>query len=252
MHIVVLAAAAGLDPGHAVAEGDSAYAHRDLAAARSFYEAALSAPDSFPALWRLARVESEMGEDAKGKEQQELIGSSVLHARAAVRVAPDSALGHEWLAVTLGRKALKEGAKKKLALAREIKSEVDRALALNPQSARAYHVRAIWNRELASLNLVERMAANTVLGGVPKGASMENAVHDLERAVELDPGNINHHLELGRTWLQLDRQDDARRELERAVALAPGATARDPRYLEEARALLARLPRGADRDSLPR
>jgi regulator of microtubule dynamics RMD1/3-like protein len=145
MHIVVLAAAAGLGPGHAVAEGDSAYAHRDLAAARSRYEAALSAPDSFPALWRLARVESEMGEDAKGKEQQELIGSSVLHARAAVRVAPDSALGHEWLAVTLGRKALKEGAKKKLALAREIKSEVDRALALNPQSARAYHVRAWWS-----------------------------------------------------------------------------------------------------------
>jgi len=122
---------------------------------------------------------------------------------------------------------------------------------LNPQSARAYHVRAIWNRELASLNFVERMAANTVLGGVPKGASMENAVHDLERAVALDPGNINHHLELGRTWLQLDRKDDARRELERAVALAPGATARDPHYQQEARALLARLPR-SDRDTLPR
>jgi len=252
MHIVALALAAAADPGSAVAEGDSAYARHDLAAARSHYEAALAAPDSFPALWRLARVESELGEDAKGKEQQELIGSSVLHARAAVRVAPDSALGHEWLAVALGRKALKEGPKKKLALAREIKSEVDRALDLNPQSARSYHVRAIWNRELASLNFVERMAANTVLGGVPKGASLENAVHDLERAVELDPGNINHHLELGRTWLELDRKDDARRELERAIALPPGATARDPHYQEEARALIARLPRSADRDTLPR
>jgi len=251
MHLIVLALGLASDPGSAVAEGDSAYTRNDLAAARSRYEAALAAPDSFPALWRLARVESELGEDARGKEQQELIGSSVLHARAAVRVAPDSALGHEWLAVTLGRKALKEGPKKKLALAREIKSEVDRALDLNPQSARAYHVRAIWNRELASLNFVERMAANTVLGGVPKGASMENAVHDLERAVALDPGNINHHLELGRTWLQLDRKDDARRELERAVALAPGATARDPHYQQEARALLARLPR-SDRDTLPR
>jgi len=197
---------------------------------------------AFADLWRLARVESEMAEDATGDERRELIAWAEQHARAAVRVAPDSALGHEWLAIVLGRKALKEGPKARLAMSREIKSEVERALALDPASARAYHVRALWNRKVASLNLVERLAANTVLGGVPKGASMENAVRDLTRAVEIEPWFVSHRLELGRTYLQLDRTDDARRELERAVSLPPGASPRDARLKEEARALLARMP----------
>jgi tetratricopeptide (TPR) repeat protein len=227
----------------ALAGGDSAYARANLALARSRYATALSAaPDSFPALWRLARAESEMAEDATGAEQKQLIASAELHARAAISVAPDSAAGHEWLAVVLGRKALHEGPKARLAMAREIKTEVDRALELNPSSARAWHVRGRWNRELASLNLMERLAANTVLGGVPKGASMENAVRDLERAVALDPGFINHHLELGRTYLQLHRTEEARRELTRAASLTPGASPRDARYQQEARELLARLP----------
>ena len=237
-------------PQRLLEEGDSLYALGRFAEARQRYEG-LSA-DTFPALWRLARVESDMAEDAKGDERKQRIASAEQHARAAIRVAPDSALGHEWLAAVLGRKALKEGPKSKLSMAREIKSEVDRALELNPNSARAYHVRGRWNRELASLNAMERLAANTVLGGVPKGASMENAVRDLERAAALEPGTINHHLELGRTFLQLHRTEDARRELERAISLTPGASPRDARYQQEARALLARLPRGSARDTTPR
>jgi len=165
-----------------------------------------------------------------------------MHARAAVKVTPDSAQGHVWLAVALGRQALKEGAKTKLALAREIKSEVDRAITIDPGIGRAYHVRALWNREIASLNFFERAAANSVLGGVPRGATMENAVHDLQRAIELEPDYVNHHLELGRTLADLKRWDDARRELERAVALPPTSNPRDPRYQADARALLAKLP----------
>jgi tetratricopeptide (TPR) repeat protein len=226
----------------AIAQGDSAYARADLPQARSQYASALAASqDSFPALCRLARVESEMAEDVAGDEQKQLVMSAEQHARAAVRVAPDSAAGHEWLAVVLGRKALHEGPKRRLALAREVKAEADRALELNPNSGRAFHVRGRWNREVASLNFVERLGAGA-LGGVPKGASMENAARDLERAVALDPGFINHHLELGRTYLQLHRTEDARRELERAVSLAPGASPHDARYQQQARELLARLP----------
>jgi tetratricopeptide (TPR) repeat protein len=229
---------------------DSLYRAGRFAEARAALE--WKSATSFAALWRLARVESEMAEDATGAERRELIAWAEQHARAAVRIAPDSALSHEWLAIVLGRKALKEGPKKKLALSREIKSEADRALELNPASARAHHVRALWNRKVASLNLVERLAANTVLGGVPKGASMENAVSDLARAVELEPGFIHHRLELGRTYLQLDRVEEARRELERAASLPPGASPRDARHQEEARVLLARLPRHGARDTLPR
>ena len=149
------------------------------------------------------------------------MASAVEHAREAVKTAPDSAAGHLELAVALGRQALKEGPKTQLSLSREIKSEVDRALAIDPALGRGWHVLAIWNRKLASLNFVERTVAKTVLGGVPKGATMENAVAHLQKAIALEPDYVNHRLELGRTFMQLKRTAEARRELERAVALPP-------------------------------
>jgi len=225
----------------AVAAGDSAYARADLAAALPHYQLALAAAPTFGTLCRITRVESELGEDARGEARRRLVASSVAHAREAVALAPDSALGHLWLAATLGRKALKEGPRTRLALSREIKSEVDRAIAIDPGIGRAYHVRALWNRKVASLSAIERLAANAVLGGVPKGASMENAVRDLERAIQLEPDYLNHRLELGRTYLKLERLDEARRELERVLGLPPTSNPRDPHFQREARELLARL-----------
>ncbi len=222
--------------------GDEFYARGRLSDARQAYQGALAAePQGLEPLCRLARVESELGEESTGEAQRQYVASAVEHARAAAKAAPDSAQGHVWLAVALGRQALKEGPKTRLALSREIKSEVDRAIALDPAIGRAYHVRALWNRKLASLNLIERGLANTVLGGVPKGASMENAVRDLEKAVELEPNYVNHRLELGRTYLMVKDRARARRELEKAVALTPGGSALDPRYQAEAKELLAKL-----------
>lgn len=232
------------DPAADLARGDAFLARGQLAEARAAFQAALSAaPAHYGALCRLAHVESELGEDAQGDARSRLVASAVEHARAATRVAPDSAEGHVWLAATLGRQALKEGPKTRLALSREIKAEVDRGIALDPTIGRAYHVRALWNRKLASLSGVERLVANSVLGGVPRGATMENAVRDLEHAVQLEPDYVNHRLELGRTYRMIHRYADARRELEKAVALAPTSSARDGRYQAEARELLEKLPR---------
>ena len=237
-------AAVAAGAAESLANGDELYARGRLADAYAQYAVALQAePANFHALCRMSRAESELGEDATGEERRRLVAAAVEHARAAVRIAPDSAQGHVWLAVALGRQALKEGPKGKLSLAREIKSEADRALAIDPNNGRALHVRAVWNREVASLNFFERAAANTVLGGVPAGASKDNAVRDLEKAVSLEPNYVNHRLELGRTFRMLRRWDDARRELEKAIALPPTSNSRDPKFQDQARELLSRLPK---------
>ena len=229
--------------GSAIVRGDELYARGLLTDARSVYQSALNQePNSFGTLCRLARVESELGEDAKGEEQRQLMAAAVEHARAAVKAAPDSGEGHVWLAATLGRQALREGPKTKLALAREVKSEVDRGIALDPTIARAYHVRGVWNRDIAKLGVFERTMAGAV-GGLPKGATAENAVRDLQKAVELEPNYVNHRLELGRTYMTFHDNTNARRELERAVSLPPTSSARDARYQAEAKELLAKLPK---------
>jgi tetratricopeptide (TPR) repeat protein len=226
-------------------QGGEQLARGDFKGARDSYLEALGAGAArFTTLHRLARVESMLAEVSTGEESRRLVAVAVEHAREAVKVAPDSAAGHLELAVALGRQALKEGPKTQLSLSREVKSEVDRALAADPTLGRGWHVLAIWNRKLASLNFMERTVAKTVLGGVPKGATMENAVAHLQRAVALEPGYVNHRLELGRTFMQLKRPVEARRELERAVALTPEPGPLDARYQAEARELLAKLKKG--------
>jgi tetratricopeptide (TPR) repeat protein len=229
----------------ALGRADALLAQGDLKGARAGYLEALGAgPARFAALHRLARVESMLAEVVAGEESRDLVAAAVAHAREAVKVAPDSAAGHLELAVALGRQALKEGPKTRLSLSREVKSEVDRALALDPGLGRAWHVLAVWNRKLASLSVLERTVAKTVLGGVPKGATMDNAVAHLQKAVALEPEYVNHRLELGRTLAQLKRTAEARRELERAVALPPEPGPLDARYQAEARGLLAKLKKG--------
>jgi tetratricopeptide (TPR) repeat protein len=70
---------------------------------------------------------------------------------------------------------------------------------------------------------------------------MDNAVADLRKAIELEPAYVNHHLELGRTYLMLERKPEAKAELERAVGLSPTSNPHDPRYQAEARELLAKI-----------
>ena len=231
-------------PEEAIAEGDQHYAAAKLEAARHAYgEAVEAAPTNLVALCRLSRSESELGETQKGDEQRRTWADAVKHAREAVRVAPDSASPHVWLAVALGRQALREGPRTKLALSKEIKSEVDRSLALDANIGRAWHVLAVWNAKVSSLNAIERMAANAVLGGVPKGASFENAEKAFQKAIALEPAYVNHRVEYGRLLKDMKKRAEARRELEKAIALPPTSSALDARYQGEARELLARLPR---------
>lgn len=250
--LLVLAGLAGVAPSVPVAgaktaeellgEGDQHYAAAHLPEARAMYLAALQeSPGSFVTLCRLSRAESELGELQKGDTQRGTRAAAVEHARLAIKAAPDSAAGHVWLAVALGRQALSEGPKTKLALSREIKSEVDRALQMDPNSGRAWHVLAVWNVKIASLNTIERMAANAVLGGVPKGASFENAEKAFRKAIALEPVYVNHRLEFGRLLKDRGRKAEARQELEKAVSLPPTSGALDARYQSEAKELLAKL-----------
>lgn len=225
-----------------VGEGDQHYAAARLPEARAAYQAALQeSPGHFATLCRLSRTESELGELQKGDVQRATRAAAVDHARQAVKAAPDSAGGHVWLAVALGRQALSEGPKARLALSKEIKSEVDRALKLDENVGRAWHVLAVWNVKIAGLNAMERMAANAVLGGVPKGASFENAEKAFRRAIELEPAYVNHHLEYARLLKDRGRRAEAKQELEKALSLPPTSGALDARYQAEARELLAKL-----------
>ena len=237
-------AAGARTPEEAFAEGERAYAAANLEDARKAYAEALQASSSdVRTLCRLSRVESELGETQKGDVQRHTWADAVGHARDAVRLAPDQAEPHVSLAVALGRQALREGPRTRLALSKEIKAETDLALQHDPKVGRAWHVLAMWNVKIASLNGFERMMANSVLGGVPKGASIANADEAFQKAIALEPEYVNHHVEYGRFLKDQKRTADARRELEKAIALPATSSALDTRFQADARQLLEKLPK---------
>lgn len=196
---------------------------------------------SYELWWRLAHAAGNRGMRAEFDHDrpraEAAYAEAVRAARKAVALDPAGWEGHAELAANLGRYALFQGGKNKLKLSKEVKAEADRAIQLNPRSDRAYHVLARWNRAIAQLSFFEKAGAKVIYGGVPKGASMNNAVTLFEKAIELAPDYAHHRLELGRTYLDLGLKDKAREQLERALR-SPRQSPFDPEYQAEAKRLL--------------
>ncbi len=205
----------------AIAEGDAAHGRFDSKTAMNSYEKAFQAdPGSYEAAWKLARALIDVGEKLTSKqERRELYLKANKTARRAVEIDPAGSKGHLYLAISLGRVALDEGGKEKVKLSKEIKQEVDKALELNPSEDVAWHVLALWNRNVATLSWIERKFADVFLGGIPKEASVENAMEYLKKAVSIKDSHINHHLELGITYDMLGRREEALKEYRRVMEL---------------------------------
>ena len=237
-------ATAGADPAAAAAQADAQYAKFDYEAALTTCRGALAADStSYDLWWRRARSLTDRGAraeyDAARPKAQAAYEEAVTAGRRAVVLNAAKPEGHLELAVALGRLALFKGGKDKIRLSKEIKSEVDRALAIDPKQHRAEHVLGRWNRGIAELNFFEKAAANTILGGLPKGATMDEAVTHFERAIAINPDYANHHVELGRTLLKLGLKAKAQAEFEKALACPP-LTPFDTEYKKDAQQLMAK------------
>jgi len=234
------AASAG-DVAATIAAGDAALQRLDLEAGIAAYRGALeAAPDSYEALWKLARALTDKATLSKQPaEQKGLCVEAEKLARRAGSIRPSDSKGHAYLAVAVGKLALFEGGKRKVELSKEVKAEAEKALELDPNEDVALHVLAIWNREMVELGWLLRSFAQLLYGKFPP-ASLEAALADLRRASELKPDVIPHHVELGITLASAKRWAEAKTELEKGLAL-PTAWVTDDYYRAQARSSLARV-----------
>jgi tetratricopeptide (TPR) repeat protein len=228
--------------GDLVAAGDTAFQKFDNQAAMESYQKALKTdPQCYEAAWKLARAYIDLGEKLTDKEQRkEYYMKAHETAKKAVEINPKAAKGHLYLGISLGRVALDAGGKEKVRLSKEIKSEVDKTLAIDPNDDIAWHVLALWNRNISTLSWIEKQFADIFLGGVPKEASVEKAVECLKKAIQIRSGHINHHLELGITYEVLDKKDLAIKEYEKVLEL-PISDADDKDHKAKAEKLLEKL-----------
>ncbi len=234
--------AAAQDAGTYIARGDSAYQEFNNRDALNFYAQALKLDSTnYEASWKLARAYVDVGETFKDNEtRKEAYQRAEQYARKAVEINPDGSKAHLYLSVALGRVALDSGKKEQVQLSKEIKEEVDKALELDPTDDIAWHVLGRWHRKMATLGWIQRKFADMFLGGVPKEASVDSAAACFQKAIELNPGHINHHLELGITYEEMDMKDKAIMQYEKVLEL-PKKDADDDEYKKQAKERLKDL-----------
>jgi len=232
---------------HLVA-GDDAYRRLDPPAALAHYEAALALDSTnYDALWKAARSLVDIGKQMNDKERKardSLYTVAEHDARAAVAANPQGANGYFMLSYAVGQLALTKGPKERVRYAKEVRETALKTLELDSLHDGAHHVIGRWHAEIMRLPGITKFFAKTFLGaGIFNEASWDNAVRHLERAVELNPANVYHRLDLAEVYLDLKQPERARPQLEQLLEL-PNTDVMDSTYKERARALLAGLGGG--------
>ena len=92
---------------------------------------------------------------------------------------------------------------------------------------------------LASVTGIKRALGQLMFGELP-AASNEDAVMCFQRAIEINPARLMHYIELGRTYAQMGRTADARRLINKGLAM-PDIEKDDPEIKHSGRETLAKL-----------
>lgn len=209
--------------------------------ALGFYlEADRLRPDDPVILQKIAQQLSDLSLQVATEEEKKAQAEQALaYAKRAVALAPDNAVNVLSLAVCYGKMAVFSDTRGKIEYSRLVRQEAERAVALDPNYDWAHHVLGRWHYEVAGLGATTRLFVRVIYGGLPEASTTE-ATSRLERAVELAPTRVPHHLELGFALLAAGREADARASLERGLAL-PSTELYDEAAKKRARAELEKL-----------
>lgn len=224
-----------------IRKGDVYYAKLEPAEALKFYLPAEKLdPNNAQLLVRIARQYRHLMSDASAKEQkQQFCTTAVDYAQRAVALAPNDPDTQLAVAISYGKLLPYVGTKEQIADSRVIKSAVDKVISLDSGNDLAWQVLGRWYLALADVSGVKRALAQMAYGKLPT-AKYEDAVRCFEKAIELNPNRLMHYIELGRTYVQMGKFDEARKFISKGLAM-PNTEKDDPETKDMGRQLLAKL-----------
>jgi Tfp pilus assembly protein PilF len=223
-----------------VKKGDEYYAQmNDQQALDEYLAAAQADPKNYEAAWKACRSLIDIGDlvDVKIKgndqKQKKYYQDAAAFARKAIVLNDNDTWCHFYLSAALGKYALLLGKKDQIAMAKQVKAEIEKAIELDPTNDLAYHALGRWHRRMAEIGGASRLFGSILFGSIPKG-SFEESEKALKKASEMKPDYINHHIELARTYMALEKYDLAAQEYQKCLDLNISLT-KDNVYKEEAK-----------------
>ena len=209
-------------------------------ALNKYNEALALAPNDYEILWRLSRTYVDIGEhlpdqtSAEKDKQLEFYEKSLDFAKKAIAVNPKGAMGYTREAIANGRIALFKGVFKAPGLVKQTKADCEKAISLDPLDATAYYVLGRAHAKVMEKPGFVRWAAGL------DWASMDDAIKNYEKSIELRPGFIMYRLDCARAYVEEDEYGKARAHLLKIASL-PKEDEDDDVFRKEALELLDKI-----------
>jgi tetratricopeptide (TPR) repeat protein len=197
-------------------------------------------PTNVRILVRIARQYRYLMADASTREEKLRLGDTALkYAQRAATLVPDDAEAQLSIAISYGKMLPLLGIREQIEASRQIKKTVDKAIKLDPDNDLAWHILGRWHRVLAEVSTFKRSVASLVYSKLPH-TTTEEAVRCFQKAIEINPNRLMHYVELGRAYAQMGRTAEARRFIEKGLAM-PDVAKDDPETRRRGRETLAKL-----------
>jgi len=224
-----------------IRKGDVYYARLQPSEALKFYlPAEKLEPNNAQLLVRIARQYRHLMSEAAAKDQkQQFCTTAVEYAQRAVALSPNDPDTQLSVAISYGKLLPFVGTKEQIADSRLIKSAVDKVISLDASNDLAWQVLGRWYLALADVSGVKRALAQMAYGKLPP-AKYEDAVRCFEKAIELNPNRLMHYIELGRTYVQMGKFEEAKKFITKGLSM-PSTEKDDPETKDMGRQLLAKL-----------
>lgn len=193
-------------------------------------------PGRYEPLMKYTRALNDVGEDTGDHEYYR---KALDRAGDMKKQYPDSMMSWFLAAASAANLADNSGPQQKVKLSSQVDENIRKAIAMDSSYAPAHVVLGGYLQRVATTGDFVKGLARMFLGDVPE-ASLEEAENHLRTALSLEPNNMFAHLELARTLISANQEQEGQKHLRRVLEL-PVTNHQHPQLKDEARQLLSEI-----------
>jgi tetratricopeptide (TPR) repeat protein len=138
--------------------------------------------------------------------------------------------------------ALDKSGSDRIKLLNKARLSAEKALVINPNEDLGYDLLGRWHREMTETSWFTKTYSNLFVVSTPS-ASYDAALEQFKKAIEINQNNVSHYVELGKTYVLLEKWELAGESFEKSLLLPVNQKA-DSKLQREAKHYLQLLQQG--------